>query len=113
MTFALALGYAFFAFILIVRLTTATLTSTGQTVLLDDIPYYIPAAPFTTVSLLSSLKSLNSASGLVPVTVVGVSASNSSLSSLESTIDGFGSDDVWNQGFLEGKRTSQWREFLP
>ena len=37
------------------------------------------------------------------MTVVGVSASNSSLSTLESIINGFGVDDVWNEGFLEGE----------
>lgn len=80
-----------------------TLTSTGQTLLLNDIPYYVPATPFVTIPVLSSLKILPSAAGLVPVTVVQVSTLNDSLSDLESIIEGFGVDDVWNEEFLEGK----------
>lgn len=98
--------HAFVLSILFLRLATASLTSTGQTLLLDDIPYYVPAAPFTTVSSLASLKPLGSAGGLIPVTVLGVSATNPSLTTLAGIIDGFGSDDVWNGGFLEGKCTN-------
>lgn len=47
----------------------------------------------------------------MPVTVVQSSASNASLSTLESIIDGFGVDDVWNQGFLEGKLLGKQLEF--
>lgn len=36
------------------------------------------------------------------MTIVGLSALNASLSGLEQVIDGFGVDDVWNEGFLEG-----------
>lgn len=82
-------------------LVAASLTSTGQTLLLNDIPYYVPANPFTTVPPLTSLHTLHFAGGLVPVTVVGVSASNSSLSTVESIINEFGKDDVWNEGFLK------------
>ena len=81
----------------------ASLISTGQTLLLNDIPYYVPANPFTTIPPLTSLHTLRFAGGLVPVTVVGVSASNSSSSTLESIINEFGMDDVWNEGFLEGE----------
>jgi len=90
--------------IVFLRLAATVLTSTGQTLLLNEIPYYVPATPFATVPMLSSLQTLSSAGGLKPVTVVRLSASNNNLSSLESIIDGFGTgDDVWNEGFLEGK----------
>ena len=36
------------------------------------------------------------------MTVVRLSASNAGLSGLEQAVDGFGADDVWNEGFAEG-----------
>ena len=78
-----------------------SLESTGQTLVLNDIPYYVPATPVATVSIHEPLKSAASAGGLVPVTVL-VSAPNANLSGLEQAIDGFCVDDVWNEAFLEG-----------
>ena len=80
----------------------ASLMFTGQTLLLNDIPYYVPATPLIMVPSLSFLTNFDSADGLVPVTVVALPASNSSLSSLGAIVSGFGADDVWNEGFLEG-----------
>ena len=80
----------------------ATLMFTGQTLLLNDIPYYVPATPFVTVPSFSSLTTFGSANGLVPVTVVALPSSNSSLSNVGAILSGFGADDVWNKGFLEG-----------
>ena len=75
---------------------------TGQTLLLNGIAYYVPATPFVTVPSFSSLANFGSANGLVPVTVVALPSSNSSLSNIEAILSGFGADDVWNEGFLEG-----------
>ena len=75
---------------------------TGQTLLLNDIPYYVPATPFVTVPSFGSLTNFGSANGLVPVTVVALPSSNSSLSNVEAILSGFGADDVWNEGFLGG-----------
>ncbi len=80
----------------------ASLMFTGQTLLLNDIPYYVPATPLITVPSLSSLTNFGSADGLVPVTVVALPASNSSLNVVGEIVSGFGADDVWNEGFLEG-----------
>ena len=79
-----------------------SLQSTGQTLVLNDIPYYVPPTPFTTIPSLKSLHSLASAGGLAPVTVIQLAASNASLGGLEQAIDGFKVDDVWNEGFVEG-----------
>ena len=105
MTLAAILNWAIVSILLASHLTTAVLTFTGQTLLLDGIPYYVPPTPYTQVSLPTTLKSATSANGLVPVTVVGVSTTNSSLGAIEGIIDGFASDDVWNPGFLEGELT--------
>ena len=81
---------------------TASLLFTGQTLFLNDIPYYVPATPLVTLPSFSSLTNLGSADGLVPVTVVTLPSSNFSLSVVETVVSGFGADDVWNEGFLEG-----------
>ena len=97
-----------FLFAFFQHLTWAiSLRSTGQTLVLNDIPYYVPGAPFATIPFLKSLQGAASAGDLVPVTVVRLPASNASLSGLERMIDDFEKDDVWNEGFLEG--TSMWR----
>ncbi|KAL8640063.1 MAG: hypothetical protein Q9228_002973 [Teloschistes exilis] len=77
-----------------------TLTSTGSTLTLNDIPYYVPGTPYTTVST-RAFQGLQSVNGLVPVTVVNLAAGNDSLSNLESVLGKFAADDVWNAGFLE------------
>lgn len=81
---------------------TASLMFTGQTLLLNDIPYYVPATPLITLPSFSFLPKFDSADGLVPVTVVALPTSNPTLSSLGAVVSGFGADDVWNEGFLEG-----------
>ncbi|KAM0798757.1 glutamyl-tRNA amidotransferase [Usnea florida] len=84
------------------NLTTAiSITITGQTLVLNDVPYYLPAASFATLPFFASLKDAASAVGFVPVTVVELSTSDASQSGLEHVIDRFGADDVWNSGFLE------------
>ena len=83
--------------------SAVSITTTGQTLVLNDVPYYLPAASFATLPFFTSLKGAASAVGFVPVTVVELSASNASQSGLKHVIDSFGADDVWNSGFLEGQ----------
>ena len=79
------------------RNAAAQLVSTGQTLVLNDIPYYLPAEPFTTVAI-GKRSGLKSKSGLVPVTVVGGS------DDLQATVQAYGEvDDVWSTGFLGGE----------
>ena len=94
--------YLLAIFIVFLQPIAASLVFTGQTLLLNDIPYYVPATPFITVPSFASLNSLGSANDLVPVTVVALPSSNSNLSNVEAILSGFGADDVWNEGFLEG-----------
>lgn len=86
-------------------LTVDSLTLTGQTVILNEIPYYVPAVPITTLPAIASIAAPGS---LAPVTVVGNSDAtiNTSSSDLGSIIEVFKADDVWNEGFLEGKPIS-------
>lgn len=70
--------------------------------MLGDIPYYVPATPYTTVSV-RGLGRLQSVNGLSPVTVIGATASNATAGSLGSILAGFATDDVWNPDFLQGR----------
>ena len=79
------------------ELGASQLVSTGQTVNVNGIPYYVPATPLTTVAT-RGLRRLHSPGGLVPVTVAD------SSTNLQVTIQGYGKvDDVWSTGFLEGE----------
>ena len=74
------------------------LVSTGQTVAVHDIQYYVPATPFVTVSLRTFPK-FQACGDLTPVTVV------QSLVDIQLTVKGYAeADDVWSTGFLKGKR---------
>ncbi|KAL9113350.1 MAG: hypothetical protein Q9227_002391 [Pyrenula ochraceoflavens] len=76
--------------------SAVSLTSTGATLELNQIPYYIPS--FSVGELPFSLPSSNfaNASGFVPITVVDSSVQFSQLvSNFSST------DDVFNPGFLQ------------
>jgi hypothetical protein len=83
------------------------LTSTGSTVELNGIPYYIPGRPFASLPNLKPPKLPGVESllgGLVPVTVVGTASANFNVRGLEKTIQEFSQkDDVWGEGFLSGE----------
>ena len=68
--------------------------------MLNGFTYYIPASPFVVLPKFSTFAGLPSAGGLVPVTVIG-GAANASFNSIAQISATFGSDDVWNEGFLE------------
>lgn len=79
-----------------------TFASTGQTVQLDGISYYVPAAPVTTLRHGKLHGKLANTTGLTPLTVVSTSNSTLGSSGLSSTIaDYASSDDVFSTGFLE------------
>lgn len=84
-------------FLFLARLGTSQLVSTGQTVTVSGIPYYVPATPLTIVTTRKSRR-LHSLGELVPVTVA------ENPTNLQLTIQGYGEvDDVWSTGFLEGE----------
>ncbi|KAL8921312.1 MAG: hypothetical protein Q9172_004085 [Xanthocarpia lactea] len=69
--------------------------------MLGDVPYYVPATPYTTILALG-LGRLQNVNGLSPITVVSSTAGNASVASLGSILADFANDDVWNAGFLHG-----------
>lgn len=82
------------------------LTSTGSTVNLNGIPYYIPGSPFASITKPQSQILTGKPSvfgGLVPVTIVGTSSVTFNLVDLYQSVKSYGEkDDVWNVGFLPG-----------
>ncbi|QIW95774.1 hypothetical protein AMS68_001292 [Peltaster fructicola] len=77
-----------------------TLASTGRTILLDGLAYYVPATPVTTLGRFAQAHGrLASSDDLLPFTIVSTSGVLSG-SQLSSTIANFTtSDDVWSSGF--------------
>ena len=82
------------------------LISTGSTVALNGIPYYVPSTPYVKIPNFNSRVLAGKGSGyagIVPVTVVKATAA-ASLAQLKGTITTYGSDDdVWQTGFLSSR----------
>ena len=96
---------AFLILALINAVRAASLVSTGSTLTLNGIPYYIPADPIATLRLSSGpLRSLSSAAGLVPLTVISTTSLSFNQADLDATVANFtAADDVFQSGFVEGK----------
>ena len=82
------------------------LISTGSTVTLNGVPYYIPSTPYVKIPNFQSRVLAGKGSGyggIVPVTVVKATAAVT-LAQLKGTITTYGSDDdVWQTGFLSSR----------
>ena len=82
------------------------LVSTGSTVALNGVPYYIPSTPYFKIPNFNSRVLAGKGSGyggIVPATVVKATAAVT-LAQLSRTIAAYGSDDdVWQPGFLSGR----------
>lgn len=81
-------------------------TSTGSTVILSGIPYYVPGTPVGSIpnfnpQILSGTKCVFG--NLVPVTVVETTSVTFNLENLKNTVKEYGTeDDVWGVAFLSG-----------
>lgn len=97
------LSFFFFA-ALILGLTAAwDLASTGSTVILNGVPYYIPGTPYASRPSFKASNSTTILGRLVPLTVVATSSVTFNLADLEKTVKGFQeTDDVWQAAFLSG-----------
>ena len=84
--------------------STATFTFSGSTVELNNVPYYIPPVPISTIDVsYSDLQRCASVNGLVPLTVIWTSSRKLSQNDFAQTISNFlQTDDVFSIGFLEG-----------
>lgn len=71
----------------------AAVSSTGFTVSLTDVDYFLPPKPVARIASCKALQSLFDDDIFAPFTVLGGSSSVSTFAE---------QDDVWQEGFLEG-----------
>ena len=98
---ALALSFCF------VIAGPASVTSTGSTVELNGISYFVPSHPFTsipgTLDVASLVGSKPTDSSWVPITVVKPSTQSFGISELQDVFKTYReTDDVWSSDFLAG-----------
>ena len=79
--------------------------STGATVELNGIPYYVPPASIGKLGIDQSLSNAAvSIGGLLPLTVIKTNGTSYQSSDLHNTVNSFlANDDVFQTGFLDGK----------
>lgn len=92
----------------LVTLPAVEAQSTGRTLILGEISYFVPPSP---VSALRDAHALSVAKksaldGLVPFSVVRTSNPLFGGTALQDTVDAWtAKDDVWNKQFLKGEST--------
>jgi Asp-tRNA(Asn)/Glu-tRNA(Gln) amidotransferase A subunit family amidase len=92
---------AFLASNVLVPTFASVLSTTGRTVVLDGISYYIPAETVATLDASSLPRKIKDAD-LTPLTVIATNSFSYNAKAFEATISNFtSSDDVFSTGFLE------------
>lgn len=78
--------------------------STGSTVILNDVPYYVPPTSVANLRIWGErLQTCASVAGLVPLTVVQTTSLTLSQTDFTAIITNYTStDDVFQSAFLEG-----------
>ncbi|KAJ6284369.1 amidase signature domain-containing protein [Bipolaris maydis] len=76
----------------------AALSSTGFTVSLSDIDYFLPPKPVAKISGCEGIQELFEAAPFVPFTVV---KGNGLVADIASLTAGYADDDVWQDGFMQ------------
>ena len=98
---------ALVAFVLtyLVRIAYTAFSSTGSTVILNDIYYYIPPDVITILPTTKGLSAALSSGGFIPLTATSTSVPEFGASDLSALISNFSTiDDVFQNGFLEGTK---------
>jgi len=95
MRFSRSVGVASF----IVSGVQAAVSSTGFTVSLTDIDYFLPPKPVAKISSCEEIQASFEDAPFVPFTVV--KAQNGSLD-VASLTASYAHDDVWQDGFMDG-----------
>jgi hypothetical protein len=96
------------SFFLSSQTSASLLTSTGSTIELGGIPYYVSSKSFASVSSTFYTQALADGKSMgtpwIPVTVVKATSATFGTTELQSTLKTFGDiDDVWTTGFLSGQ----------
>ena len=95
------LSTAFFASNVVVSAFASVLSTTGQTVVLDGVSFYLPAETVATLDVSSLPQKVKDAS-LTPLTVVTTDSSSYDAQAFEAAVSNFTTtDDVFSAGFLE------------
>jgi hypothetical protein len=84
---------------LIVSSVQAAVSSTGFTVSLTDIDYFLPPKPIAKISSCEEIKASFEDALFVPFTVVKAQSDGLNVASLTAS---YAHDDVWQEGFMEG-----------
>lgn len=89
------------------RTPASLLTSTGSTIELGGIPYYVPSRSFASIPYTFYTQALTSIESVgtpwIPVTVVKATSPTFSTTEVQSTLKTYqDTDDVWTTGFLSG-----------
>lgn len=80
----------------------AAVSSTGFTVSLTDIDYFLPPIPVANIAGCDELKASFAGEAFVPFTVIEGS-DNGPVDLASATAKYAESDDVWQKGFLDGR----------
>ena len=95
------LSMAFLTSNVVVSAFASVLSTTGQTVVLDGVSFYLPAETVATLDVSSLPQKVKDAS-LTPLTVITTDSSSYDAQTFEATIANFTTtDDVFSAGFLE------------
>lgn len=86
---------------LIVASVQAAVSSTGFTVSLTDVDYFLPPKPIAKISGCKELSTLFKDAMFVPFTVVKAQGYGVDVAALTAS---YAKDDVWQEGFMEGTR---------
>ena len=86
---------------LIVASVQAAVSSTGFTVSLTDVDYFLPPKPIAKLSGCQELSALFKDAMFVPFTVVKAQGYGVDVAALTAS---YAEDDVWQEGFMEGTR---------
>jgi hypothetical protein len=86
---------------LIVASVQAAVSSTGFTVSLTDVDYFLPPKPVARISGCSELSASFEDAMFVPFTVVKAQGYGVDVAALTAS---YAEDDVWQEGFMEGTR---------
>ena len=81
----------------------AQVASSGTTLVVGSLSYFVPGTPIAKLSLTKAKNSFKSGDSLVPFTFVGAVSGKFSAEDLSAVIANYSaSDDVWTTSFLTG-----------
>lgn len=90
------------------RVAHAQVSSSGTTLVVGGVSYFMPGTPVAQLSLAKASKALASSGSLVPFTFVSASGKFSAGDLTTVIAKNGASDDVWSTSFLKGECALFW-----